>query len=240
MVRISGALKKKGLYSMNANNARICENIIKALLGKYREKKNEKIDFYFVMFINISMISYEELIQQIDKEIPTNLIKDTYTSYDLLGLAVKFLGKLHFGTSSKLINLADKISNIDDYDFYYLYRHSVMMNLAMFKNKYEEEYQLYEPIKHFICDLIENSEIVEHEIINKKVPDIFLSVNNELCVGEVKPRYFTNTHVKQLRMYMETYKTKIGYAFGLKLTEKLDDNMIFINIDGIKDRFYIN
>jgi hypothetical protein len=39
---------------------------------------------------------------------------------------------------------------------------------------------------------------------------------------------------------METYQTRIGYAFGLKLTGKLDDNMIFINIEGIKDRFYIN
>lgn len=183
------------------------------------------------------MITYEELTKQIEKEIPNDLIKNTYSSYDLLGLAVKFISKLYFDTSYKLIKLADKMNN--DH-FYYLYRHSVMMNIAYFENKYEEEYQLYSPIKHFIGDLIQDAEIVEHEIINRKVPDIFLSVNNEFCVGEVKPNNFTNTHVNQLRMYMETYQTRIGYAFGLKLTGKLDDNMIFINIEGIKDRFYIN
>jgi hypothetical protein len=74
--------------------------------------------------------------------------------------------------------------------------------------------------------------------MNKKRPDIFLCINNELCVGEVKPHNFRDANVNKLRMYIETYGTRIGYAFGLKLTGELDDNMIFINIEGIKDRFY--
>lgn len=84
------------------------------------------------------MITYEKLTEQIEKEIPNELIKNIYSSYDLLGLAVKFINRLYFDTSYKLVKLADKISNIDD-KFYYLYRHSVMMNIATFENKYEEE-----------------------------------------------------------------------------------------------------
>jgi hypothetical protein len=94
------------------------------------------------------MITYEKLTEQIEKEIPTDLIKNTYSSYDLLGLAVYFIDNFYFDTSYKLIKLADKISNIHD-EFYYLYRHSVMQNLAVWKTKYKDEYHLYEPIKHF-------------------------------------------------------------------------------------------
>ena len=182
--------------------------------------------------------------EEIEKLIPIELYKNNYNKFDVLGLCVELTNKYEFHKAFKLRKIAEKMDINDTINNgyqdkkFYLLEKSFITHIFYNENKYDEEYALYEPIKHYINELIENAEIVEHEILNKKRPDIFLSINNELCVGEVKPHNFTVANVNQLRMYIETYGTRIGYAFGLKLTGKLDDNMIFINIEGIKDRFY--
>jgi|688.fasta_scaffold114919_1 hypothetical protein len=182
--------------------------------------------------------------EKIEKLIPIELYKDNYNKFDVLGLSVELTNKYEFDKAFELRKIAeqmdinDTINNGYKDKTFFLLEEAIITHIFYNESKYSEEYSLYEPIKHYINELIENAEIVEHEIINKKVPDIFLSVNNEFCVGEVKPHNFTDAHVNQLRMYIQTYGTRIGYAFGIKLTGKLDNNMIFINIEGIKDRFY--
>jgi hypothetical protein len=166
----------------------------------------------------------KELIKKIEELIPIELRKDKYNKYDLLGLSVELTDKYEFKTAFKLrkiaeqININDTINNRYEDKTFISIEKSIISHIFYNDTKYNEEYFLYEPIKHYINELIENAEIVEHDIINKKFPDIFLSVNNEFCVGEVKSNVFSNTNVNQLRMYMETYGTRIGYAFGLKLT----------------------
>lgn len=183
---------------------------------------------------------------KIEDLIPIELHKDNYNKYDVLGLSVELTNKYEFDKAFKLRNIAEQMDINDTINNGYCDKtfksieKAIITHIFYRDNKYELEYNLYEPIKHYINELIGNAEIVEHEIINKKVPDIFLSVNNEFCVGEVKPHNFTDANINQLRMYIRTYETRIGYAFGLKLTGTLDDNMIFVNIQGIKDRFYRN
>jgi len=182
--------------------------------------------------------------QEIEKLIPVELYKNNYNKFDVLGLSVDLTNKYEFHKAFKLRNIAeqmdinDTINNGYQDETFNLLDQSVITHIFYNKIRYNEEYTLYDPIKRYINDLIENAEIVEHEILNNKIPDIFLSVNNELCVGEVKRKNFTNEHIRQLKMYMKTYRTRVGYAFGEKLTGKLDDNMIFVNITGIKNRFY--
>ena len=188
----------------------------------------------------------QEIIKKIEDLIPIELHKQNYDKYDVLGLSVKLTNKYEFNKAFEMRNIAEEIYinetyNDDNEDnTFVLLEKAVITHIFHNENKYDEEYCLYEPIKYYINELIENADIVEHRIINRKVPDIFLTVNNEFCVGEVKRGNFTNEHVNQLRLYIQTYDTRIGYAFGLNLTGILDNNMIFIDISGIKDRFYRN
>lgn len=182
-------------------------------------------------------------IKDIEVKLPDKLKKKLYTTYDILALSQYFVKNYDFEMAWDIISLARNIefdqTSLDDSTFNLLYD-SILYNYFGHQYKYENEYTLYEPIRHYILDLIPNSLVCEHEIINKKKPDIFLKINNKLSVGEVKANYFTQKNIKQLRSYIDTYNVEIGYAFALKLTGKLDNDMIFIDITGIKDKYYRN
>lgn len=185
----------------------------------------------------------QDLTDKIEKLIPIELHKDYYSKYDVLALSVKLTDKYEFSNAFDMRNIAEEIYineklKGDEDDAFVPLEKAVITHIFYNEMRYDGENYLYDPIKYYISELIENSVIVEHKIINRKRPDIFLSVNNELCVGEVKPKNFTNEDVNQLRTYIQTYGARVGYAFGLNLTGILDNNMIFINISGIKDRFY--
>lgn len=182
----------------------------------------------------------QDIKKKIEELIPIKLRKQNYNKHDVLALSVKLTNEYEFSKAFKMRNIAEKIyinENCIDTTFILL-EESVITHIFQNKVKYDHEYSLYEPIKYYINELIENSKVIDNKIINNKRPDLFLSVNNQLCVGEIKPGNFTEANINQLRMYILTYKTKIGYAFGLNLKGILDKNMIFIDISNIKERFY--
>ena len=65
----------------------------------------------------------------------------------------------------------------------------------------------------------------------RNIPDFYVSIGGIMCVGEVKLDKFTKKSKRQLRRYMEHYKTKHGYAVACDLTTSLDSDMSFIKID---------
>ena len=120
--------------------------------------------------------------QEIEKLIPVELYKNNYNKFDVLGLSVDLTNKYEFHKAFKLRNIAeqmdinDTINNGYQDETFNLLDQSVITHIFYNKISYNEEYTLYDPIKRYINDLIENAEIVEHEILNNKIPDIFLSV----------------------------------------------------------------
>lgn len=199
-------------------------------------------------FVGVTKLNIDNIINAIGLDMRNNRIMPQkylkhddymYDVYEILSIATILYERVYFKEAWELLTIISFMGLEKKDILLNQLINNVKQSLALEKTKYSLEYTLYEPIKYYIQEYIPNAIISNEEIIDNKHPDLFIRLNNQLCVGEIKPDTFTNSHVKQLKMYMDTYQVRIGYAFSKKLSGNLLDGMIFIEIDdSIKKRYY--
>lgn len=164
--------------------------------------------------------------------------KQSYDFYELLTIASEISDQSYFKEAFKIITCIEYMILKNNNVFHSSLVMAIRDNITCNRIKFEYEYGLYEPIKHYIPELIPNATVDNNiAIINRKIPDIFLRINRELIVGEIKPHQITKQHVNQLIMYINTYNTRTGYIFGRELSCNLPNNIIFVNITNINYKY---
>lgn len=118
----------------------------------------------------------------------------------------------------------------------------VMFGIRNYITKLHDDYELEKPLypanSSFISEFLPGTKIHPRRKIDKFEADLLFEIDGRLCVGEVKPRAFIQKDVLQLQNYVDRYKASKSYAFALELRANLNTNMQYINVNGIKDRFY--
>jgi hypothetical protein len=191
------------------------------------------------------MMKHEALLTKLGGiHVPKDLVKLDYDKYDVLGIASGLVETFDHKEARVAMKIArnmnideEIVTGVEDATFKRL-EGSVIQDITTDVWKYRQEYSLYNPIKFYIRELVPGAETCDHAIVERKVPDIFLMVDGEFCVGEVKPNGFDDGHVRQLKMYMRVYGCERGYAFGQKLVGQLEEGMVFVDVTGVKDKYY--
>lgn len=200
------------------------------------------MDLYNLVDKNI--IDTDELILYINLDLkqrnilPLEYYKEQYNINELLSIVSIIMARSYFNEAFDLLKCIEYMILTSNNIYVKELILSMKALWAYSIDKFESEYSLYEPIKYYINELIPNATIENNiNIVNRKIPDIFLRINNELFVGEVKKEDITNKHVLQLSMYINTYNTASGYIFGKNLSCILPNNIIFININDIQYKY---
>lgn len=168
-------------------------------------------------------------------KVPKKLIKDIYSFIDVLNIAKTLVDEYYFCEAYKALKIAMMMDT--ENTFLDLIEMALYYNFTR-RNIYDEEVTLYYPIEKCISELIPGATWLPVTPVNRKVPDVFLDVNGKRCVGEVKPDVFTKKHLDQLLNYITVFQVDTGYAFAEKLNVKLPCNITFIDITGVKDKWY--
>lgn len=82
-----------------------------------------------------------------------------------------------------------------------------------------------------IGDFIPGGKLVKRTANGNNIPDFFVEIEGEVCVGEIKLDRFIGSSKKQLRRYMDFYSSPHGFAVASELVVALDTDMTFIKID---------
>jgi hypothetical protein len=178
-------------------------------------------------------------LEALGNRVPTSMLKNEYNVYDLLAIINRLIITYHLDEAKDLLAIAKTLTNsIQDVFLTELFLATVRAYWEGCRNYQQED--LYEPIEHYLGQLIPGAHpcVGDYPCIEKLRPDMLLRVNDELCVGKVRRGAFTKAHIEQLRRYIDAYECTTGYAFADTLKAELDENMVFVCISGLKDRFY--
>ncbi|NBU34541.1 hypothetical protein EB118_13470 [bacterium] len=189
-----------------------------------------------VKFFQRETVRFDEIADMV----PASMRKAEFTIHDLLAVVNKLSKSHHYEKSIRLLEIIQIMKCNKKNKFL-----DELFDLGMYahykrKELYELEAGMYEPIIEYIGELIPNAQRNYTETPRDcgLRPDLFFSVNGKLCVGEVSCRNVSSNNVKKLRKYMCAFGCPKGYAFGETNSCKLDENMEFICIKGLKDRYY--
>ena len=89
------------------------------------------------------------------------------------------------------------------------------------------EKQYYSFFSEALPSLIPGGSLVKVPLIKGHIPDFFVQIDGEIAPIEIKRGDISISAVKQLKRYMDTYKTRRGYVVGHKLNARLQKGMIF-------------
>jgi hypothetical protein len=92
----------------------------------------------------------------------------------------------------------------------------------------DTEYQSYPRFKDALSSLLPGAKIVTPPKKYRLRPDFFVERDGLISCVELKRRIFTQSSVKQLSRYMQTYELPTGYAVAPKLTGVLERGMMFL------------
>lgn len=102
------------------------------------------------------------------------------------------------------------------------------------RNQYEKE--LYKIFDAKVKDILGNcAEIIKVKNNKENIPDRWVKYKNYLIPVEFKRYEFTEKHKEQLERYMKFYNSSFGIAIGKELATSLNDNMLFISIEDMKN-----
>lgn len=165
-----------------------------------------------------------------------------YNFFDLIDLGIVMIEKYQLKIVNNLENIMQQLcylydENIKDcllYNVLYMFSKERADKLLLFNS----EEHLYSLIRQDISNLIPGATIIDFKIKDRKVPDFMIELDNQKIPVEVKAREIGLPALRQLVMYMDIYNSNKGYLIGRNLKIDLPDNIEFINISHLNDKFY--
>lgn len=171
-------------------------------------------------------------------KIPQTLIKNDYTVYDVLGIAIGLADRHYYKEAVHAIEMAESMAMHSDSPNMNNVISATWSHVLHYKIKYNGKEYLFPVIKNQLTSLVPGASWIEPYSKFNRRPDVVLTIDGKLAVGEVRPNAFTKAHLKQLCKNMQVFDTNIGFAFAKSLTTNLPQNVTFIDVSGLQDGFY--
>ena len=190
------------------------------------------------MFHGRDTVPHDMLVSVGQVKVPQSLVRNEYSVYDVLGIAVELAERHYYREAVHTIEVAESMALYSDSPTPKNIILATWSHVLHYKIKYSEKEYLIPVIKSNLASLVPGASWVEPYSKDDRRPDVIVTIDGKLAVGEVKPKSFSKAHLKQLRECMRKFDTSIGFAFAESLTTMLPDNVTFVNMTGLKDRHY--
>lgn len=147
--------------------------------------------------------------------------------FTLLALASK-IGDNNEQAGWDIMRLASILHHPEnDFVFNELYK---AVGMEITRNNQRNEYGLYPLFEKNIKEILGNkAKIVKRKNHPDHMPDFWVQIDKETMPVEIKIKNFDKKALRQLKRYMEFYKTNRGVAVGERLATTLPNNIIFVS-----------
>ena len=155
--------------------------------------------------------------------------------YDMVTMTKEYIYENDLTVAKKLLSLwkpliyqsedENLISYYHSVDFEHSYwRFSSMRNERNYQEKFNEKVEYIFP----------EYKLIKRKNNPKHIPDAWVEQDGEEIPVEMKLNDFNEKALKQLRRYMNVYKTNKGIAIGKNLTVDLPSDIRFISLDELE------
>ena len=186
----------------------------------------------------LGTISHDMLVSVRQVDIPQTLTRNEYTVYDVLSIAIGLADRHYYKEAVHAIEVAESMAMHSDSPTMNNVISATWSHVLHYKIKYNGKEYLFPVIKNQLTSLVPGASWIEPYSKFNRRPDVVLTIDGKLAVGEVQPKAFTKAHLKHLCKNMQVFDANIGFAFGESLRTELPPTVTFVDITGIKDDFY--
>jgi hypothetical protein len=143
-----------------------------------------------------------------------------------------FIAKLSYEVyCMDYVRRLQKLLNLYNGDKYYL-KDAVFTHLCNVKSSFiQNEFKLHDRFKKDLKNLIPNAELVEIKNHRLHIPDFWIKIECDFIPVEIKLKEINKKSLKQIKRYMDFYKSKQGFVVAPKLSCELPDNVFFIKLE---------
>ena len=186
----------------------------------------------------LDTVSHDMLVSVRQVDIPQTLTRNEYTVYDVLGIAIGLADRHYYKEAVHAIEVAESMAKHSDSPTMNNVISATWSHVLHYRIKYSGKEYLFPVIENQLASLVPGASWIEpHRRLNRR-PDVVLTIDGKLAVGEVQPKAFTKTHLKQLCKNMQVFDANIGFAFGESLRTELPPTVTFVDVTGLQDGFY--
>lgn len=155
--------------------------------------------------------------------------------YELISKMSYEVSKYGLGNLLELIKIA-KLITPKEKNIPFLENSVREIVLRNFENSLPTEFDIHNVVKENIHKVIGSCKIIKKQNHGKHQPDIWVNILGEEIPIEVKLKTFDGKALKQLRRYMEFYRTDKGICVARTLSVRLPENIRFISIKELEER----